>query len=138
MKKNGFIVLETLIQVLLILVLFGAGITAGTRAVQNFTTYDLKSQCDVLDRTLEMWAKAHQGVEESSITQNEDGKLVYKRQRLYPLNLSELGEVQNMKYFSQNIDIQKFMYSTQDGGTKYKLEVILPDGTVYKSPRSGQ
>lgn len=138
MKKDGFIILGTLIQVLLILILFGAGITVGTRAVQNFTTYDLKSQCDILDRSLEMWAKAHRGVEESSIKQNEEGKLFYNRQRLYPLNLSELGEVQNMRYFSRTIDLQKFTYSTQDGGTKYKLEVVLPDGTVYKSPHSTQ
>lgn len=135
-KKGFFFTLETLLTTFLVLLLFGAGIAAGTYAIQNYKTHELKSQCDVLDRALETWAKSHQGVDESSF-EEKDGKLIYSRQRLYPVDLDELEKVQSMKYFVQNIDLRNFSYSTQDGGVRYKLEVSLPDGSIYKSPRSG-
>lgn len=135
MKREGFILFNYVIAMLVTLLITGGALTAGIHTIQNFKTYELISECDAIDHALEMWSKSHKGVKESSIVV-QNGKITYQRLRLYPETLEELGKIQKMGYFAHSIDLKKFHYATQDGGTRYKLEVILHDGTVYTSKKS--
>ena len=136
MKKQGFILFQFYIIAVVVLVVMSVGIGTSIKMVANFQTNNLKTQCDVLDRSLEKWTKSHKVVNETSVYCEVNKGLIYERQRLYPVTLVELGEVQNMGYFVNNIDLSQFTYYTLDGGTKYRLEVMLPDGSTYRSPQS--
>jgi hypothetical protein len=137
MKRNGFISVSLLMPIIVVTLVFASGVSAGVSVVTHMTTNVLKLDCDAIDRALELWAKGHQSVAVDSIVYDTNGIAHYNRNRLYPENLTELGEVQGMGYFvSQTIDLSKFTYTTADGGTIYTLGVTLPNGTVYTSPRS--
>lgn len=136
LKKKGFILIRYILFVILTLIVCGSLIGGGVSTYKNFKTKELIAQCDVIDRTLESWVKNHNSVDIESISYRDDGKMLYKKRSLYPRNLIELGQVQDMGYYVKNIDLSKFNYYSFDNGTKYKLEVILPDGSVYTSSKS--
>ena len=137
MKRRGILLLQVISMGIVFLLLFGASAYSGAHFVNNVKAHVLMTDCDAIDRALELWAKAHQGVNADSVTYDTNGKSNYSKHRLYPANLEELGEIQEMGYFSsQTIDLSKFRYSTFDDATAYEMEVTLPNGTIYTSPRS--
>lgn len=137
MKRRGILSIGVVFVSVLFLIVFAGGIYGGAHMVQNIKTSSLIVQCDAIDRALELWAKAHRKVDDASITYDSNGKMSFSRKRLYPENLNELGEVQEMGYFAkETIDLSQFIYSTIDNGTQYRLEVTLPNGAVYTSIHS--
>lgn len=141
MKKRGILLYQLVLVLLITLIVFGIGVTTGNNVMKNVRTDNLRSQCNIIDRSLEAYAKSHRGVTTTSVTYNSEGKVSYTQNRQYPENLTELGEIQDKGYFSTSIDLTKFTYSmaqVSDGTMVYKLEVHLPDGTVYTSPGSNK
>lgn len=137
MKRRGILSITAVFIGILFLIVFAGGIYGGTHIVKNIRTSSLIMQCEAVDRALEFWAKAHKGVNAESISYDSNGNMNFTQKRLYPETLDELGEVQKLGYFAkETIDLNQFFYSTMDNGTQYRLEVTLPNGEIYRSPRS--
>lgn len=107
--------------------------------IKNYRTEQLKETAAILDKALEAYSRAHIGVKAGS-PDLSSGKLTYDKTRLYPENLEELIRVRSEQgYLSENINLDDFSYETEtdsDDVMTYKLEVTLPDGSVYLSPGS--
>lgn len=135
-KKSGFIFYLDMIQVSLLLLTFSGGFVVGNNLMMNHRVGLLKTECRVIDISLENWAKFHTGVDTTSITTDAKGNLKYEKLRQYPQSLSDLGELQNQGFLAYQIDMSKFQYSTntdENGRMTYRLEVELPDETIYTS-----
>lgn len=138
MKKKGYIAFSMLLVYVFLLMAFSAGIYGGNLFVSNMKVENLVTQCNVIDTSLEVWSKSHTAVDVASVTY-ENEKTHFNKKRLYPEDLTELGIIQNMGYFSRStIDLSQFKYSTLDDGTSYVLEVTLPNGAVFQSPGSNK
>lgn len=139
-KSKGYTVYSSIMYVALIIIMFAGGIIAGYQVIDNYKSDSLIRQCDILDRSLQIYSKMHKAVLLNSVNLDEDGKLNYYNTRIYPNTLDELGIIQDEQgYFAQEIDISKFTYSVtkdENGSMKYRLGVILPNGTFYTSPQS--
>lgn len=138
MKGHGFLTFDVAISLLLVLILY-LGISGTSAQIKSYKAADLQSRCDVIDRSLEYWSKFHRGVDEGSIVYTDKG-VKYKKTRIYPKTLTELKQLQDVGYLSKDFfkegDMGQFRYSTRDDATAYHLEVSLPTGGVYVSPRS--
>lgn len=143
-KRQGLIFsFETLLVVLFIMITFCGGFYSGSRIVGNYRTEKLKNECTALDRSLEMYARAHQVVLSDTIKTNENTRrLLYDSGKAYPDDLAELGLVQSdFGYFTTKINLAKFSYQKTtaiNGKMTYELGVELPNGEYYTSPQSNQ
>ena len=139
-KRNGYTLFST-IRVIIFLVTFCAsGIFLGNYMVNSFKTDNLVLQCDAIDRALVLYSDAHNAVLTTSVTLDEENRILYKHTRVYPDSLEELGIIRyEQGYFSAEIDFNQFHYTVNkkdDGSMTYKLSVIMPNGMVYVSPCS--
>ncbi|MEN6385571.1 MAG: hypothetical protein ABFD79_10280 [Phycisphaerales bacterium] len=135
MRKKGVLTFQLVILLTVMTILLSSGVIYTSQLVRNTKVQELKTECSIIDRSLEAWASSHKKIQENSIVYDKTGT-VYAQQRLYPKTLTDLGELQTRGFFSSKIDLAKFHYATQDNGTAYQLEVNLPDGTIYKSQQS--
>ena len=111
----------------------GSGLSANH--VKNIKTSQIKAECNVLDYALETWSAAHRQIKENTV--NFTGQDVfYEQKRTYPLAKADLLDLQAKGYFAKTIDLEKYRYETKNDGADYSLEVALPDGSLYKSPKS--
>lgn len=139
-KVHGYTLLTVCIYVLMCITLFASSLYMGHQFVENYKKDVLIHQCDVLDRTLAIYAKMHQAVRTDSIKLDVKSNLTYTHTRIFPETLDELGTIQDEQgYFSKEIDFSQFTYSVKknaNGSMTYKLGVTLPDGKFYTSPQS--
>lgn len=144
MKQKGFITVNIMIAVLILVIAISGAGYAGSRIVDNYRADSLVRQCNAIDNALLMYAKAHRQVAPENVRfQEQSGGskyLFYTTGKIYPRNLNELGTVRDEQgYFSQEIDLSQFTYQTQtkaDGSMTYTLEVTMPNGNTYVSPLS--
>lgn len=137
MRTKASLSLSVILSVMMVLIVMVGLSVAGVNIVRGVKTDKLKAECDVIDHALETWASAHKRVVEASIHQDEEGRTYYGMERQYPETLEQLGELQVYGYIPRSIDKSGFRYATRDHATRYRLEVNLPDGSVYVSPGSG-
>lgn len=145
-KKAGFILPNVIVAILFWVTAFAGSAYLGSRIVDDYRAYVLTRQCDVLDSALIMYAKTHRAVAAQNVRMrtNSEGKEVmsYTTGAIYPANLKLLGTVRDEQgYFSQEIDLSKFSYSTKkdsNGNMIYSLGVTMPNGYFYTSPHSGK
>lgn len=139
-KVHGYTLLTVCIYVLMCIALFASSLYMGHQFVENYKKDVLIHQCDVLDRTLAIYAKMHQAVHTDSIKLDVKSNLTYTHTRIFPETLDELGTIQDEQgYFSKEIDFSQFTYTVKknaNGSMTYKLGVTLPDGKFYTSPQS--
>ena len=139
-KIHGYTLLSTIIYVAMMIMMFSGGIAAGYQVVNNYRADTLMRQCEILDRSLQLYSKMHKAVLVNSVTIDEENRLRYYHTRIYPHSLEELGVIQDEQgYFSQDIDLSKFTYTVttnEDGSMRYRLGVTLPNGKFYTSPQS--
>lgn len=139
-KIKGSTLYSSIIYVAIMIALFSGGIATGYHVMNNYKADALVRQCEVLDRSLQIYSKMHKAVLLNSVDIDENGKLKYYNTKIYPKNLEELGIIQDEQgYFSKDIDLSKFTYTvTRDanGSMTYKLGVVLPNGKFYTSSHS--
>lgn len=139
-KVHGYTLLTVCIYVLMCIILFASSVCIGHQFVENYKKDLLIHQCDVLDRTLAIYAKMHQAVRTDSVRFDEKKNLTYTHTRIFPESLEDLGTIQDEQgYFSKEIDFSQFTYTVKknaNGSMTYKLGVTLPDGKFYTSPQS--
>lgn len=139
-KTYGYTLFSAVIYVAMMIIMFSGGIAAGYQVVSNYRADSLMRQCEILDRSLQIYSKMHKAVLMNSVTLDENNKLQYSHTRIYPDSLEELGIVQDEQgYFSRDIDLSKFTYTVTknaSGSMTYKLGVTLPNGKFYTSPQS--
>jgi len=143
-KKYGIVFSWQAVLVLsFLLIIFSGGGYLGNYTISNYYANRLITECDAIDRALEMYAKSHRSVlTDTTRIYSDSNKLIYESGRVYPDNLSELGIVQSEDgYFTTKINLNQFSYQTQknaNGKMTYELGVNLPNGVHYTSPRSNK
>ena len=139
-KRNGYTLFSTIIAIIFLVTFCASGIFLGNYMVNSFKTDNLVLQCDAIDRALVLYSDAHNAVLKTSVTLDEENRILYKHTRVYPDSLEELGIIRyEQGYFSAEIDFNQFHYTVNkkdDGSMTYKLSVIMPNGMVYVSPCS--
>ncbi len=139
-KRNGYTLFSTIIAIIFLVTFCASGIFLGNYMVNSFKTDNLVLQCDAIDRALVLYSDAHNAVLTTSVTLDEENRILYKHTRVYPDSLEELGIIRyEQGYFSAEIDFNQFHYTVNkkdDGSMTYKLSVIMPNGMVYVSPCS--
>ena len=139
-KRNGYTLFSTIIAIVFLVTFCASGIFLGNYMVNSFKTDNLVLQCDAIDRALVLYSDAHNAVLTTSVTLDEENRILYKHTRVYPDSLEELGIIRyEQGYFSAEIDFNQFHYTVNkkdDGSMTYKLSVIMPNGMVYVSPCS--
>lgn len=139
-KRNGYTLFSTIIAIIFLVTFCASGIFLGNYMVNSFKTDNLALQCDAIDRALVLYSDAHNAVLTTSVTLDEENRILYKHTRVYPDSLEELGIIRyEQGYFSAEIDFNQFHYTVNkkdDGSMTYKLSVIMPNGMVYVSPCS--
>lgn len=139
-KTYGYTLFSAVIYVAMMIIMFSGGIAADYQVVNNYRADSLMRQCEILDRSLQIYSKMHKAVLMNSVTLDENNKLQYSHTRIYPDSLEELGIVQDEQgYFSRDIDLSKFTHTVTknaNGSMTYKLGVTLPNGKFYTSPQS--
>jgi len=139
-KVRGYTLLTVCIYVLMCITLFASSVYIGHQFMENYKKDLLIHQCDVLDRTLAIYAKMQQAVRTDSVRFDEEKNLTYTHTRIFPESLKDLGTIQDEQgYFSKEIDFSQFTYTVKknvNGSMTYKLGVTLPDGKFYTSPQS--
>lgn len=139
-KRNGYTLFSTIIAIIFLVTFCASGIFLGNYMVNSFKTDNLVLQCDAIDRALVLYSDAHNAVLTTSVTLDEENRILYKHTRVYPDSLEELGIIRyEQGYFSAEIDFNQFHYTVNkkdDGSMTYKLSVVMPNGAVYISPCS--
>lgn len=139
-KRNGYTLFSTIIAIIFLVTFCASGIFLGNYMVNSFKTDNLVLQCDAIDRALVLYSDAHNAVLTTSVTLDEENRILYKHTRVYPDSLEELGIIRyEQGYFSAEIDFTQFHYTVNkkdDGSMTYKLSVVMPNGAVYISPCS--
>lgn len=133
---------EIIIGLAVAMIVFFVGALAGANIISNYRTSQLIMQLDTLDRALEMYSKSHIDVNTSTVTVDSEKHVSWNSTKIYPKTLKELGTVRDeQSYFTKNIDISKFKYSTSTSSNNvmtYELGVVLPNGVYQKSKKSNK
>lgn len=143
LKTHGVLLYYPLTYIIMAMVMLSGGIVSGYYVVESYKCDALRHQCDLIDRSLNIYAKMHKAVLLNSINLNQEKNTIdYMSTKVYPNSLDELEIIQDEQgYFSREIDFSQFTYSVSkknDGSMTYKLGVRLPNGKMYISPQSNQ
>jgi len=133
-KKRGFLLFQQALVIFIGILLLGASAFAFNQ-IKNVKIGQLKAESRVVDRALEAWSASHRQIKEDTVVFTQQGA-VFEQKRTYPLTKTDLMELQSRGFFSSTIDLSLYRYETKNDGADYSLEVVLPDGTLFKSPRS--
>lgn len=153
LKRKGIAFsLEMVFNLIVIGLVFGGGLYLGMQTVENCRRELLIEQAKAIDHALDRFAKAHIGVDGTTVTLNKEKmKLNYDKMRYYPETLQELGVIRDdfgylskhlkFKLLDTTVHYDVFQYSVNkeaNGKMTYQLEVLLPDGYIYTSPGSNK
>lgn len=133
LKKSGMVEFNIAI-LLVVMMILAAGSFSGASLYTSYETKMAIEECDVIDRAINVYAKAHKGVVADSATwDDEKNRIEYHQMRLYPEDMDELKSMQSAGMFTQDIDLSKYTYTAEDDRTEYILEVTLPNEAIYRS-----
>lgn len=132
MRRRGFLTLSVALAVVFITIMVGSSIW-NVSIFRNAKADILRTECAMIERSLEMWSKSHRAIKEETIRYQEDGRVYYEKKRVYPTSLQELKDID---YVARGMDHSIFRYTTRDNCTGYHLEVDLPTGEIYVSQGS--
>lgn len=128
----------------------------GVITLDSYKDSEIRLQADAIDKALHLYSNNHKGIDCATLHEvtNADGDktLKYETKRIYPRTLSSgqltelqttVGLISDEIKFSASISAKNpgiFRYTAiQDANgdiSKYRLEVYLSNGTLYKSPSS--
>lgn len=131
-KRRGYLSIAVALVVVFIGILAGS-VLFNVSIIHNVKADQLRAECSMIDRSLEMWSKSHRAIKKETIQYPADGRVSYEKKRVYPASLEELKE---LGYVWRGMDGSIFRYSTEGSDTGYHLEVDLPMGVTYVSPGS--
>lgn len=155
-RKGAYLSLQLALVAVVIALIMTAVASLGIKTMDSYSDSEIRLKAEALDKALHLYSNDHKGIDASSLSEVTDAEgnksLKYKSKRLYPgaLATGQITELQN-KFglistgirFSAAITAQTpgiFRYTpiTDASGdvSKYKLEVYLNNGTLYKSPNS--
>ena len=134
-------------------VLFVGGMSiAGVGWYKNYQSDMLRDKCNQLDFAVRRYGQNHLSVNTSSESYDSDGKLHYNKVQTYPASQVKLADLHALGYLHPQLKITDFQwkvsgntvvqdssvvfYRVNSSCTKYRIEVVLPNGTKYVTPGS--
>ncbi len=154
MKLKGLaITLELAVTlVILSIVLFSGIAWAGLGWLRNYQSDMLRDKCNQLDYALRRYGQNHLITDVASEHFDEDGNFFYSMLQTYPSSQTNLSELHTLGYLHHELKLEEFQtkltsigvekdtsvtfYTVNDDCTKYKVEVMLPNGKKYITPGS--
>ena len=154
MKYKGFaFTLEMgLVLSMVTILLVGGMAVAGVGWYKNYQSDALRDKCNQLDYAVRRYGQNHLAVDTSSEHYDSKGKLHYNMVQTYPASQAKLADLHTLGYLHSSLKIEDFQWKSTSNGvvkdkavtfytvnsakTKYKIEVILPNGTKYVTPGS--
>lgn len=161
MKTKGlYFSLQFTITLLAFLVILGIAVYSVKNFTDSWRRELIITQCTILDRQLEYFAKNHRSVDMSSMTfLEEKSRLKYNGAPTYPLKVEELETLAKTQGFFRGMDFPKMVdgvpskvgeigYRVRDKNThstagdavfsamEYSVTAMLPDKSIYVSPGS--
>ena len=76
-KRNGYTLFSTIIAIIFLVTFCASGIFLGNYMVNSFKTDNLVLQCDAIDRALVLYSDAHNAVLTTSVTLDEENRILY-------------------------------------------------------------
>lgn len=154
MKCKGFaLTLELGLMLAIVTILLASGMSlAGIGWYRNYQSDALRDKCNQLEYAVRRYGQNHLAVDTSSQHYDPDGVLRYRMVQTYPASQAELADLHDLGYLHAQLTLSDFQWkATADGvvqdtamtfykvdstKTKYRIEVILPNGTKYVTPGS--
>lgn len=132
--------------------LAGSGILAGIGWLRSFQSDALRDACNQLDYAVRRYGQNHLAVDTSSMRLDSEDILRYRLHHAYPPSQTNLSELHDLGYLLPAVKLKDFQlkavgadviqdnsvifYETNSDNTKYRIEVILPNGKTYVTPGS--
>ena len=152
MKASGF-VLPTGLALALVIGFIGSGaIWAGAGWIRDYRSDALRDECNQLDYAVRRYGQNHLAVDTSSEHMDADGRFRYNMVQTYPASQSKLSELHDLGYLLSAVKLEDFQlkagttgvvadktvtfYKVNSARTKYRIEVMLPNGKTYVTPGS--
>ena len=154
MKLRGFaLTLELAVLLMLMTILIGGGISFATISwYKNYQSDILRDKCNQLEYAVRRYGQNHEIVDVSSESYDAEGKLHYNMLQSYPTSQSGLSVLHTLGFLQSGIKISDFQLKSTSNGvkqdnsvvfyrvnsnyTKYRIEVMLPNGSKYVTPGS--
>ncbi len=154
MKCKGVaFTLEMAVVLSIVTVLFVGGMAiAGIGWYRNHQSDLLRDKCNQLEYAVRRYGQSHLAVDTSTEHFDDDGNFFYSMIQTYPASQSDLTDLYTLGYLNSELKIEDFQikvttgivsidntitfYTANEDKTKYKIEVILPNGTKYITPYS--
>ena len=156
-KKRGvYFTFQVAIVAVIIAIVVTAVVSLGITTMDSYSDSETRLRAEAVDTALHLYSNTHKGIDSTTfqeITDAEGNKtLKYKSKRLYPDDLTsgqltelqtKFGLISNGIRFSNAINAATpgvFKYTAVKDAvgdiSKYKLEVYLSNGNLFKSPGS--
>ena len=154
MKYKGFaLTLELgLMLSFVTILLVGAISFTGIGWYRNYQSDALKDKCNQLEYAVRRYGQNHLLVDKASEHYDSDENFRYNMVQTYPESQAKLADLYTLGYLHFQLKIEDFQYKATPTGfiqdssvtfyrtnstkTKYRIEVILPNGTKYVTPGS--
>ena len=155
MKYKGFaLTLEIALSLVVIIILLSGALSlAGIGWYRNYQSDAFRDKCNQLDYAVRRYGQNHLLVDKASEHYDADENFRYHMVQTYPASQAKLADLHTPGYLHFQLKIEDLQWRpTADGGviqdsnitfyktkntrTKYRIEVILPNGKKYVTPGS--
>ena len=144
MKILGFVPPAGLALVLVMMLVGGGAIVwAGIGWIRDFRSDALRDKCNHLEFAVRRYGQAHLAVDTSSEHTDAEETWRYNMMQTYPSSQAKLSELYDLGYLTPSIKLEDFQsegsavfYTVNTDQTKYRIEVMLPNGKKYVTPGS--
>ena len=144
MKILGFVPPAGLALVLVMMLVGGGAIVwTGIGWIRDFRSDALRDKCNHLEFAVRRYGQAHLAVDTSSEHTDAEETWRYNMMQTYPSSQAKLSELYDLGYLTPSIKLEDFQsegsavfYTVNTDQTKYRIEVMLPNGKKYVTPGS--
>lgn len=152
MKRKGFILtMDMAVAVAMgAFLLLGGTTWAGIGWIRDFRSDLLREECNLLENAVRRYGQNHLAGENGHL--DAKGAYYYTKKQTYPASQKELSKLHDLGYLPGAVKFENFQwraagtgavkdtsvtfYKANSDSTKYRIEVVLPNGSAYVTPGS--